>query len=224
MKVMILAAGRGSRMRPLTDNTPKPLLKIDQFSLIEHLLFRLADQGFQEIIINLAHLGHQIVEKLKEGRQYGVDIVYSEEEATRGLETGGGIHNALPLLGSDPFLVVSGDIWTDYDFSQLKKRTLSGLIHLVLVDNPPEHPSGDFNLLGDKIIPGEGRRLTFGNMGIYHPDLFKDCEPGFFPLAPLLHKAVERGMATGEHFKGAWVNVGTPETLTALRQKLMASL
>lgn len=217
MKVMILAAGRGNRMRPLTDSTPKPLLKIDQFSLIEHLLFRLSQEGFRDVIINLAHLGEKIQATLQDGKKYGVNICYSEEGANGGLETGGGIFKALPLLGKDHFLVISGDIWTNYCFSNLKQKIFSSLAHLILVNNPPYHLEGDFNLVGEKLTNTQGKRLTFGNIGVYHPDLFLHCQPGFFPLGPLLRQAVIEGKATGEHFQGTWINVGTPQELTELR-------
>lgn len=221
MKVMILAAGRGKRMRPLTDSTPKPLLKVNQFSLIEHLLFQLSHHDFQDIVINLAHLGDQIKAKLGDGAKYRVNITYSEEVAA-GLETGGGIYQALPLLGQNPFLVISGDIWTDYDFSKLKCTPLSGWAHLILVDNPPWHANGDFNLSGEKVLNGSGTRLTFGNIGVYHPQLFADCQPGIFPLAPLLYKAIDVEKVTGEYFKGSWMNIGTPEELTQLRHQVQA--
>ncbi|MBA2655211.1 MAG: nucleotidyltransferase family protein [Gammaproteobacteria bacterium] len=217
---MILAAGRGNRLRPLTDTIPKPLLKVGELSIIEHLLFKLKSHGFNEIVINLAHLGEKIEDQLQAGQRYGVDIIYSYEFVTGGLETGGGIVNALPLLGSDPFVVVSGDIWTDYNFSTLKTQPLEGLAHLVLVDNPPEHIQGDFNLLGARLTEGQGRRLSYGNIGVYHPDLFKGHKPGFFRLGPILHKAVAEGQVTGEHFEGTWVNVGTLENLAALRQRV----
>lgn len=220
MKVMILAAGRGTRLRPLTDATPKPLLQVGNYSLIEHLLFRLSANGFHDIVINVAHLGNLIIEKLQDGRQYGVSIMYSKEYVAGGLETGGGIFNALPLLGKNPFLVVSGDIWTDYPFSQLRNISLSGLVHLVLVDNPSDHTQGDFNLLSNKIVENQGLRLTYGNIGLYHPDLFINCTPGFFPLGPLLKKAALDNAVTGEHYQGTWVNVGTRETLEELRKKV----
>jgi N-acetyl-alpha-D-muramate 1-phosphate uridylyltransferase len=220
MKVMILAAGRGSRMRPITDKIPKPLLKIDTFSLIEHLLFRLSKHGFQDIVINLAHLGEKIAATLGRGERYGVTIRYSIEEAAEGLETGGGIFNALPLLGAGPFVVVSGDIWTDYNFSQLRAKPLQGLAHLVLVDNPPWHDQGDFVFSDGRLLLGEGTKFTFANIGVYDPSLFVDCQPGFFPLGPLLHKAVAEGLVTGEYYRGEWLNIGTADALQALRDKV----
>lgn len=216
---MILAAGRGKRLQPLTDTTPKPLLKLDNFTIIEHLLFNLSAAGFKEIIINTAHLGEKITRTLQNGTRYGVSIIYSHE-LPGGLETGGGIFKALPLLGPAPFLVVSGDIWTDYPFADLKNKTISGLAHLVMVDNPQHHLHGDFNLSSNQLNYTEGRRLTFANIGIYHPNLFANCTPGFFKLGPLLHTATSAGQTTGEYFTGNWVNVGTLEILDALRKKL----
>ena len=220
MKAMILAAGRGNRMRPLTDKIPKPLLKVGQFSLIEHLLFSLSRQGFLDVVINLAHLGNKIMTKLGNGHRYGVNILYSPEYTQGGLETGGGILHALPLLGSDPFLVISGDIWTDYDFSVLRKKSLGGLAHLVLVNNPCDNPEGDFYLHGERLMLDKGSRLTFGSIGVYHPALFSGCEPGFFRLGSLLHEAVAQGQVTGEYFQGDWVNVSTPEVLVQLKERL----
>lgn len=216
---MLLAAGRGKRMGSLTDHLPKPLLKIGQFSLIEHLLFNLASHGFKEIIINLAYLGEKIANTLGKGADYGVSITYSRENEERGLETGGGIYQALPILGPSPFLVVSADIWTNYPFSQLRAQPLSGLAHLILVDNFEAHPQGDFNLQGGHINQTAGARLTFGNIGVYHPQLFSSCQPGFFPLAPLLHAAVEQNKVTGEHFTGEWANIGTPDALKAMQER-----
>jgi MurNAc alpha-1-phosphate uridylyltransferase len=217
MKAMILAAGRGSRMRPLTDSTPKPLLKVGCFSLIEHLLIRLRDQGFQEIVINVAYLGDKIIATLGSGKRFGLKIQYSMEQHPEGLETGGGIFNALPLLGDSPFLVLSGDIWTDYNFSSLKRKNLVGSVaHLVLVDNPPDHARGDFNLDGDRLCLVQGKRLTFGNIGVYHPDLFRNCQPGFFPLRPLLVEAIQKGLVTGEYYSGSWINVSTPAILACI--------
>lgn len=214
---MILAAGRGSRLQPLTDVTPKPLLRVGKYSLVEHLIFSLKKNGFQDLVINIAHLGDQIKNTLQEGQSYGVKITYSDEMETGCLETGGGIFRALPLLGNDPFLVVSGDIWTDYPFRKLAEQTFDSLAHLVLVDNPPYHAQGDFNLMRDRIVVNSGVRLTFGNIGVYHPNFFSNCTPGFFRLGPLLHQAAERNLITGEHFQGNWVNVGTLDILKNLQ-------
>lgn len=218
MKAMILAAGRGSRLRPLTDNTPKPLLKVGEYSLIEHLIMNLAQHNFNDIVVNVAYLGDQIVTNLGSGEQLGVNISYSYEEAGA-LETGGGIFKALPLLGPDPFLVVSGDIWTNYPFKHLRNVELKGLAHLILVDNFKEHEQGDFFLLDGRLHHSNGKRLTFGNIGVYHPDLFLGCAPGFFRLGPLLQRAVLADQVSGEHYTGEWENIGVADTLFALRMR-----
>jgi MurNAc alpha-1-phosphate uridylyltransferase len=217
MKAMILAAGRGTRLRPLTDDTPKPLLKIDSFSLIEHLLFNLGRHEFNEVIVNVAHLGDQIVSTLGEGKRYGVKITYSYEPPG-GLETGGGILKAMPLLAPDPFLVVSGDIWTDYPFGTLKEKPLEGLAHLVMVNNYAGE--GDFCLSDNLLHPHQGNKLTFGNIGVYHPELFADYPPGFLKLGAILREAIQHQKVTAEHFEGQWENVGTMEALATLRERL----
>jgi MurNAc alpha-1-phosphate uridylyltransferase len=217
MKAMILAAGRGERMRPLTDHTPKPLLKAGGKPLIVHHLERLAAAGFREIVINHAHLGDQIEAALGDGSIWGVGIRYSAEQ--RALETGGGIFKAIGMLGPGPFLVVNGDVWTDLDLS--RPRLAPGLLaHLVLVDNPVHHPEGDFALSAGMVVT-EGRpRYTFGGVGIYRPDLFRDCTPGAFPLAPLLRRAMDRGLVSGERHGGFWLDVGTPQRLRELDRRL----
>ena len=213
MKAMILAAGRGERMRPLTDQVPKPLLEAGGKPLIVHHIERLVAAGFRELIINHGHLGEQLVAALGDGARWGAQIQYSPEAPA--LETGGGIFRALPYLGPGPFLVINGDIWTDMDFAGL--RLASGqLAHLILVDNPPHHPLGDF-ALADGLVQAQGEpRLTFSGIGLYHPDLFRDCQPGPFPLAPLLRTAMTRSRVTGEHHAGIWLDIGTPERLRAL--------
>ncbi len=215
---MILAAGRGQRMRPLTDHCPKPLLEAGGKALIEHHIEALVAAGITEIVINHAHLGQMIEERLGDGRRYGASIRYSPE-GPGGLETGGGIHRALPLLGPRPFIVVNGDIWCDYPFQRL--RLGEGLLaHLVLVDNPPHHPGGDFALLrGQAHAEGEPK-LTFSGISLLHPALFEGCAPGRFPLAPLLREAMERGEVGAEHHRGQWFDIGTPERLAALRRHL----
>lgn len=222
MYAMILAAGRGERMRPLTDRTPKPLLQAGDRRLIEHLLQALADGGITDIVINHAHLGAKLVSALGDGSVYGVDISYSAEPDDA-LETGGGILRAIPLLRSDPFLVVNGDIWTDYPFATIS-RDISGLAHVVLVNNPEHNKYGDFVLDNQWVFePPEdyrGPTLTFGGIGIYRKSLFSQCTPGRFPLAPLLIGAMASGQVTGEHFKGEWVDVGTPERLAKLDKRL----
>ncbi|KAA6186278.1 nucleotidyltransferase family protein [Thiohalocapsa marina] len=222
MKAMILAAGRGERMRPLTDRTPKPLLQAGGKALIEHQIYRLRAAGVRELVINHAHLGAQIEQRLGDGRDHGVHIRYSAEGQGQGqaLETGGGIFRALPLLGPEPFLVINGDIWCDVDYGRLRHRS-GDLASLVLVDNPPHHPQGDFTLdARGRVSAGKGPRLTFSGVGIYHPDLFAGCSDGPFRLAPLLTAAMARDRVGGMHHRGHWLDVGTPERLQALRQML----
>lgn len=215
MRAMILAAGRGERMRPLTDCTPKPLIPVGDYRLIEYHLLGLARAGFTEVVINHAWLGEQIEAALGDGSCYGINIRYSPEATA--LETGGGIFQALPLLGEMPFLVVNGDVWTDYPFQRVHEQELTGLAHLVLVDNPPQHPQGDFHLQQSVVNAKDAPRLTFSGIGIYHPDLFQGCSHGRFSLVPLLLKAMEQGLVSGEHYQGLWHDVGTVERLQALR-------
>ena len=211
MKAMILAAGRGERMRPLTDETPKPLLRIGGQTLIERHVNALAAAGIRELVINHAHLGEQLVQALGDGAACGVDIQWSAEPAGA-LETGGGIFNALPLLGDAPFVVVNADIWTDFPFSELPDEP-DGLAHLVLVDNPAHHPEGDFVLSSDRVSQGGGARLTFSGIGVYRPELFSGCSAGAFPLAPLLRQAMDDGRVSGACYHGVWFDIGTPERL-----------
>lgn len=207
---MILAAGKGKRMLPLTENMPKPLLKVKGKALIEHHLCAFAKANIRNIVINLGYLGEKIKTFLGSGEQYGVRIEYSDEDPI--LETGGGILKALPLLKSDPFVVVSADIFTDYPYEGLP-RQIKGLGHLVLVNNPPHHAIGDFSLENGIVKKDSGPLLNFGGIGVYRHALFDDCLPGIFPVAPLLVKAIEKGLLTGEHYQGAWDNIGTPEQL-----------
>jgi len=216
MKAMILAAGRGERMRPLTDDTPKPLLRIGGQTLIERHIHALAQAGFTELVINHAHLGEQIVAALGDGNAYGVEIRYSAE-IPPALETGGGIFNALPLLGDDPFLVLNADIWTDFPLAELP-RQIEGLAHLVLVDNPEHHPEGDFSLSAGLVSQVGPAMLTFGGIGVYRPELFKGCAAGAFPLAPLLRQAMDDERVSGEHYQGSWFDIGTPERLEAVNR------
>jgi MurNAc alpha-1-phosphate uridylyltransferase len=213
---MILAAGRGERMRPLTDTTPKPLLRIGGQTMIERHVHALARAGFTDLVINYAHLGEQIEKALGDGDAYGVEIAYSPETGGA-LETGGGIFNALPLLGSEPFLVVNSDIWTDYPFEQLPDRP-EALAHLVMVDNPGQHPQGDFSLSMGQLSSKGPAMLTFSGIGVYRPELFSGCTAGAFPLAPLLRQAMEAGQASGEHYRGRWFDIGTPERLEAVNR------
>lgn len=214
MRAMILAAGHGKRMRPLTNTTPKPLLKVNGQYLIEYHIKALAAAGFNEIVINLAYLGHMIQEQIGDGSHYNISIQYSEEGQP--LETGGGIFKALPLLGNEPFLVVNGDIWTDYPFAELKNKQVK-LAHLVMVANPEQHPNGDFTLQDNFLINQKGPTAnTYSGIGVYHPTLFSACQAGKFPLAPLLISAMENKQVTGELYRGQWYDIGTPERLQQL--------
>ena len=216
MKAMILAAGRGERMRPLTDATPKPLLRIGGQTLIERHIHALAQADIRQLVINHAHLGEQLVAALGDGSAYGVEIVYSPEPEAA-LETGGGIFNALPLLGAEPFLVVNADIWTDYPYVDLPV-VIDGLAHLVMVANPAHHPEGDFSLSGGRLAQRGPAMLTFSGIGIYRPELFDGCAPGAFPLAPLLRTAMDAGQVSGEQYHGRWFDIGTPERLEAINR------
>ncbi|MGY4819723.1 N-acetylmuramate alpha-1-phosphate uridylyltransferase MurU [Pseudomonas chlororaphis subsp. piscium] len=223
MKAMILAAGKGERMRPLTLTTPKPLIRAAGVPLIEYHLRALARAGFTEIVINHAWLGQQIEDHLGDGSRFGLSIRYSPEGEP--LETGGGIFRALPLLGNEAFLVVNGDVWTDYDF-RLLNRPLDAMAHLVLVDNPAHHTAGDFILSDDARVrdaePGS-QTLTYSGIAVLHPDLFQGCTPGAFKLAPLLRKAMADGQVSGERLQGHWVDVGTHERLAEVETLLEAS-
>lgn len=214
MKAMILAAGRGERLRPLTDRTPKPLLRAGGHALIEHTIAALVRAGFRELVVNHAWLGGAIEDTLGDGTRYGARIAYSPEPGGA-LETGGAIAQALHLLG-DPFLVVNGDIWTDYPFERLARVRPRGLAHLVLVDNPAHHPEGDF-VLDAGVVRAEGvTRLTFAGIGVYRAALLAGRRPERFPLAPLLRDAAARGQVSGEHYRGRWLDIGTPERLRQL--------
>ena len=223
--VMILAAGRGERMRPLTDHTPKPLLQVGGKPLIVWHIERLAAAGYTRIVINHAHLGAQIESALGNGAAWGVSIVYSREGAA--LETAGGIATALPLIDAEIFPVVNGDVFVEYDFTQLANpmniiAAGAAWLHLVLVDNPPQHPHGDFMLRGARVVEGDGDKLTFSGIGVYHRSVFADLAPQIkAPLVPLLRAAITAGQASGEHFRGRWVDVGTPDRLQQLDEILL---
>lgn len=212
MKAMILAAGKGERMRPLTLQIPKPLVPVAGQPLIEYHLRALAAAGFTEVVINHAWLGQQIEAHLGDGSRFGLSIRYSAEGEP--LETGGGIFKALPLLGDEPFALINGDVWTDYDLARLR-APLNGLAHLVLVDNPGHHGRGDFRLNGERVVDGDDApgTLTFSGLSVLHPALFKGCLAGAFKLAPLLRQAMASGQVSGEHHRGHWVDVGTLERL-----------
>ena len=215
MKAMILAAGRGERMRPLTDHTPKPLLKAAGKPLIEYTIDALVKAGVTDIIINLAHLGEQIQSYLGDGSQYQANIHYSDEGAI-GLETAGGIKNALPLLGASPFLVVNGDISCDFPLQSVVNKEID-LAHLILVNNPEHHLAGDFALTPLSILSPEGApKYTYCGIGLYHPDLFANIKYGKSALAPLLKNAMHAQRVTGELHHGFWMDIGTPERLDEL--------
>ncbi len=219
MKAMILAAGLGNRMRPLTLYTPKPLLEVGGKPLIVWHIEKLKNMGVTEIVINSAWLADKLISSLGDGSQFGVDIRWTREE--EGLETAGGIINALPLLGIDPFILVNGDVWTTMDFEALRDIKLNDdLAHLVLVDNPKQHPDGDFTLLDGRAFTFDqdvkGESLTFSGVSVIHPKLFDGLEHGKRPLAPLLKQAMQNQKVSAEKLKGAWVDVGTPERLMEL--------
>lgn len=214
MKAMILAAGRGDRMRPLTDHTPKPLLPIAGKPMIEYTIEALVEAGFNELIINVAHLGRQIEDSLGCGDRFGARIQFSRE-GEAGLETAGGILHALPMLGNDPFLVVNGDIATDYPFSQLKSRSINQT-HLILVHNPEHHSKGDFGIEDGYLQENSKIRYTYSGIGIYQAEFFAECLPGKQRLAPLLRRAMSERKVTGELYKGFWMDIGTPKRLMEL--------
>lgn len=222
MRVMILAAGLGSRMRPLTKHTPKPLLEIGGIPLIVWHIERLAHNGFKDIVINIAHLGYKIPEALGDGSQWGVDIIYSDEQNEGALESAGGIIKALAHLGNEPFLVINADIWCEYDFDP--KFELGGgiLAHLILVPNPPHNPEGDF-VLRDTTIRSEGKhKYTFSGIGYYHPNLFSNLPYGKQSLAPILRNAMRYDKVSGEFFDGEWRDIGTPKRLEELNIELFS--
>lgn len=216
MKAMILAAGRGERMRPLTDNCPKPLLRAGGKPLIEYHIEALAAAGITDIVINHAWLGEQIEAALGSGERYGVRLDYSAEGSA--LETAGGIVRALPLLG-EVFIALNADIWTDYPLENLI-RVPQGLAHLVMVDNPVHHPTGDFALRGQHLEADAEPRLTFSGIGLYRAELFAGLADGIRPLAPLLREAMLAGNLSGEHYRGQWLDVGTPQRLAELDEQL----
>ena len=214
-RAMLLAAGRGERMRPLTDQVPKPLLTVRGKPLIVHHLERLARCGVRDVVINLAWLGDRIRAALGDGAGFGVSIHYSEEGA-HALETGGGIFKALPWLGSEPFLVVNADVFTDFDFAALSIGP-QAWAHLLLVPNPVQHPDGDFALEDARVVEKGSARWTYSGIGLFRPQLFEGCQPGRFPLLPLLKRAIAAGRLSGEVYRGAWSDVGTVERLAALQ-------
>lgn len=217
---MILAAGRGERMRPLTLARPKPLLEAGGAPLIVHHLRALRAAGFEDVVVNLSWLGEQIRTALGDGSRFGVRLHYSDE-GPEPHETGGGIFRALPLLGAGPFLVLNGDVWTDIDWSRLRGRLAPrDLAHLVLVPNPAHNEKGDFVLANGRIVESPGDRLTFSGAGIYRAELFDGCSDGIFKLAPLLRAAARAGRVSGEIHTGTWLDIGTPERLAQLDELL----
>jgi len=220
MRAMLLAAGRGERLRPLTDSLPKPLVTVRGRPLIAWHLEALARAGVREVVVNVSWLAERLRAALGDGAQYGVHIDWSEEGPVP-LETGGGIFRALPLLGPAAFLVVNADIWCDIDFATLSLPK-EALAKLLLVPNPPHHPQGDFALEGERIVAREGPRFTYSGVGVYRPEFFRDCTPGRFPLLPLLQRALAAGRLHGELYRGRWCDVGTLGRLNQLEAQLSA--
>jgi MurNAc alpha-1-phosphate uridylyltransferase len=226
MRALILAAGRGERLRPLTDTVPKPLLPAGGRALVEWQVERLVKGGFDELVVNHAHLGALIEEALGDGRRFGARIRYSPESPA--LETAGGIARALHLLDDEPFLVVSSDIHTEFDYASLAapleaiaRDPAAQVAHFVLVDNPPWHAAGDMGLGGGRIRRG-GTALTYGNIAVFHPAIFREIVPGtWLKLFPWAYRYVDEGRVTGEHYRGPWDNVGTAAQLAALDRRLM---
>lgn len=219
MKAMILAAGRGERLRPLTDTTPKPLLQVGPRSLIEHHLIHLAEKGITDVVINIAWLGKLIRETLGNGEKYNLRISYSDE-GEEALETAGGIINALPLLGDEPFLVVNGDIWSDFDLSPLINNKIQSEAHLILVDNPEHNPEGDFSLKDGYLQNTGAPMYTYSGIGIYTKQFFEGQSPGKNPLAPIIREKIRQQRVTGAFYEGLWTDIGTIERLQTLNNSL----
>lgn len=219
MKAMILAAGRGERLRPLTDHTPKPLIEVGGKPLIAHHLERLAGAGFDQIVVNLAWLGEQIEQALGDGSAFGVDIAYSHEPAGA-LETAGGIIHALPLLGNQPFLMISADVFCDYPLERLRSRPLKSLGHLVLVENPAHHRQGDFALDDRSRLVHGTPAFTFSGLALLHPALLHGLPPGRLALRPVFEQAMANESLTGELYQGTWSDVGSADRLAAIRRQI----
>lgn len=220
MRAMILAAGRGERMRELTKHVPKPLLRVGDKHIIEYAIENIKCAGISDIVINTAYHGEQIKQALGDGKRYGVNISYSEEPER--LEVGGGILNALPMLGKDPFLVVSGDVITDFPLAELP-RDPKGLAHIIVVDNPTFHPTGDFGLREGFIDMQAQPRFTFANIGVYRPEIFTSQKPGYFAWSKVMFPLIEQQQVTGQHFQGNWHNIGTPEDLEVMNKRFIKS-
>jgi len=220
MKAMLLAAGRGERMKSLTDNLPKPLLSVGSTTLIEHNLESLAKAGIKEVVINVCYRAQQIMHHVGDGKRFGMDITYSYEPDERLMGTGGGIFQALPFLGNAPFLVLSSDVWTDYPFAQLLDQP-NGDGHLILVENPDYNPDGDYCLLETGQLSTElSPKLTYASFAMVHPRLFQNCQAGYYSIIPLLEEAMTRNTVTGEFYPGQWYNVGTAEELAKLQSAI----
>jgi MurNAc alpha-1-phosphate uridylyltransferase len=227
MKAMVLAAGRGERLRPITDTLPKPLVPVAGKPLIVHHLEALARAGVRDVVINLSWLPDTIRTALGDGSRYGLCITYTDEGPVA-LETGGGIFNALQLLEPGPFLVVNADTFTNIDFAALRAAatadTQAGVLaRIVLVPNPTQHPGGDFGLEGDRVVERDTGRFTYSGVGVYRPELFEGCTPGKFPLAPLLKRAIAAGRLRGQLHLGEWSDVGTPQRLAELDERVSAA-
>lgn len=221
MRALILAAGLGQRMGELTRDTPKPLLKVGNHYLIEYAISNLKRAGITEIVINVFYYGEKIKDILGNGERYGVNIIYSHEQAR--LEVGGGLVNALPLLGSEPFVAISSDVITDFPLAQLPNSP-QGLAHLVLVDNPPFHPEGDFGLSQGKLSTSAKPKWNFAGIAVYRPELFAPHPVSLLPWGKIVMPAVEQNQVTGEYYKGIWYNIGTPEDLHSLNQQTVNHL
>jgi len=218
MKAMILAAGRGERLRPLTDVTPKPLLEVAGKALIEYHLEKLAAVGFREVIINTAWLAEKLHRRLGDGSRYHLHLVYADEGEA--LETAGGIYHALPLLGNNPFLVVNGDIWSDFDFASIEPLEPGLQANLILVSNPPHHSQGDFAIENDRLSNRQTGRYTYSGIGVYSPAFFSACKPGKAALAPLLREKADKQLISAQLYSGYWTDIGTFERLQALENRL----
>lgn len=218
---MVLAAGRGERLRPITDTVPKPLVPVAGKPLIVFHLEALVRVGVRDVVINLSWLGDRLRAALGDGSRFGVRITYSDEGPVA-LETGGGIFAALPFLGPDPFLVVNGDVWTDIDLGRLRLDA-EALARIMMVPNPVQHARGDFGLEGENVVERDSNRFTYSGIGLYRPEFFAGCEPGRFPLVPLLKRAISEGRLRGELHEGEWCDVGTPERLRDLDARVRAA-